>query len=143
MITALIFATIYYALTVIVSIMVFGETKLSMLVFPVYNIEQAIEVPVIEKLDTLYILFWFPTMAATVRAYLFSSYNSISILFKVKKRNTLLFIVVAVEIIISRIPKDFESIYTYSEYSGVTGMILVLIIIITFFISIFKKKVKI
>jgi spore germination protein (amino acid permease) len=143
MTAALIFATIYYALSVIISIMVFGETKLSMLVFPVYNIEQAIEVPIIERLDTLYILFWFPTMAATVRAYLFSAYNSIEILFKVKKRNILLFIVVVVEIIISRIPKNFESTYSYSEYSGTIGMILVLIIIITFFISIFKRKVKI
>lgn len=143
MIVALIFSTIYYALSVIVSIMVFGETKLSMLVFPVYSIEQALEVPVIERLDTLYILFWFPTMAASVRAYLFSTYNSISILFKVKKINPLLTIVIVVEIIISRIPKNFESTYTYSEYAGNIGMIVVFIIIITFFISIFKKKVKI
>jgi spore germination protein (amino acid permease) len=139
---ALIFTTIYYALSVIVSIMVFGETKLSMLVFPVYNIEQAIEVPIIERLDTLYILFWFPTMASTVRAYLFSAYNSISIMFKIKKRNSLLFIVIVVEIIISRIPKNFESTYAYSEYAGSIGMIVVYFIIITFFISIFRKKVK-
>lgn len=140
---ALIFTTIYYFLSVIVSIMVFGETKLSMLVFPVYNIEQSLEVPVIERLDTLYILFWFPTMASTVRAYLFSAYNSISILFKVKKGNLLLFIVVVIEIMISRIPKNFESTYNYSEYAGNIGMIVVLIIIFTFFISIFRKKVKI
>ncbi|GLC29086.1 GerAB/ArcD/ProY family transporter [Clostridium omnivorum] len=143
MVISLIFTTIYYAVSVIVSIMVFGETKLSMLVFPVYNMEQAIEVPVIERLDTLYILFWFPTMASTVRAYLFSSYYSISMLFKVKKRNPLLFIVVVVEIIISRIPKNFESTYAYTEYSGSIGMIVVFIIVITFFISIFRKKVKI
>lgn len=143
MIAALIFTTIYYSLSVIVSIMVFGENKLSMLVFPVYNIEQAIEVPVIERLDTLYILFWFPTMAASVRAYLFSAYNSISIFFNVEKGKTLLFIVVVIEIIISRIPKNFESTYAYSEYSGTIGMIVVALIIITFFISVFRKKVKI
>lgn len=140
---ALIFTTIYYALSVIVSIMVFGEKKLSMVVFPVYNIEQAIEVPIIERLDTLYILFWFPTMASSVRAYLFSSYYSISIMIKAKKTNPLLFIVVAIEIIISRIPKDFESTYAYAEYAGNIGMIVVAIIIVTFFISIFRKKVKI
>lgn len=142
MVATLIFSTIYYALSVIVSIMVFGETKLSMLVFPIYNMEQCIEAPVIERLDTLYILFWFPTMAASVRAYLFSVYYSISMQFKAKKSNPLLFIVIAVEIIISRIPKNFESTYAYAEQAGNIGMIIIFTIIITFFISIFRKKVK-
>ncbi|AKN33717.1 spore gernimation protein [Clostridium carboxidivorans P7] len=138
---SIIFTTIYYALEVVVSTMIFGEIKLSMLVMPVYNIEQSIQVPVIERLDTLYILFWFPTMASTVRAYLFSTYYSIQQLFKVKKENLLIFIIVVIEIIISRIPRDFEDTYIYSEYAGNMGAIAILIIIITFFISIFKRKV--
>lgn len=137
---SIIFTTLYYALSVIISTIMFGETKLSMLVFPVYNIEQSLELPVIERLDTFYILFWFPTMAATVRAYFFSCYYGISKLFKIKGKNSLIFFVIVLEIAVSRIPKDFETTYTYSEYTGNFGMAAVLIIIITFFMSFIKKK---
>jgi spore germination protein (amino acid permease) len=141
MVISIIFTTIFFTIVVSISTMLFGEIKLSMLVFPIYNIEQSITVPVLERLDTVFILFWFPTMGGTIRSYFFSLYYSISMLFNIKRKKLLLAIVTIIEIIISRIPENFEAIYRYSTYSGILGVIIISIIIITFFISLFKKKV--
>lgn len=140
MVISIIFTTLYYTIVVLVSTMLFGEVKLSMLLFPVYNIEQVIEVPIIERLDTVYILFWFPTMAAAIRAYFFTSCYSISMLFNIKRNKMLIFVILIIEIIISRIPKDFEAMQRYTNYSGDFGITIISIIIITFLISLFRKK---
>lgn len=140
MVLAMVFTTIFYTLLVAFSTMLFGETKLSMLVFSIYNMGQIIPVPVIERLDTIFLLIWFPTMACTIRSYFFSTYYSISILFNLKRKKLVLIIVTILEVIISRIPSNFESLNRYSEYSSIFGFIIIFCIIVTFFISLFKKK---
>jgi spore germination protein (amino acid permease) len=140
MIMGIIFTTMYFTVVAAITTMLFGEIKLSMLVFPIYSMEQIITVPVIERLDTVYILFWFPTMAATVLCYFFSTYYSVSKLIKIKRGKLLIAIVTIIEIIISRIPKNFEATSRYSNYSGIYGMLIIGSIIITFFITLFKKK---
>lgn len=140
MVRAMMFTTFIYTFIVAFSVTLFGEVKLRMLVFPVYNIEQAISVPVIERLDTFFLLMWFPAMGSTITAYFFSTYHSISILFNIQKNKILLLIVTVIEIIISRIPPNFESINRYSFYSSICGLCIVATIIITFFISLFRQK---
>lgn len=134
------FTTIFYTLLVVFMTILFGEIELSMLVFPIYNMEQIISVPIIERLDTLFLLMWFPTMDSTVRAYFFSCYHSISILLNIKKGKILLLIVTIIEILISRIPPNFESIHMYSAYSAIFGEVVICFIIITFFLCLFRKK---
>lgn len=140
MVLSMVSTTIFYTLLVAFATMIFGEVKLSMMLFPIYNMEQIISVPIVERLDTLFLLMWFPTMDSTIRAYFFSSYYSISILFKIKRKRILILIVAIIEIFISRIPKNFESVLSYSTYSAIVGAAVVVIIIITFFISLFRKK---
>jgi spore germination protein (amino acid permease) len=136
----ILFTITYYTVIVLISTMFFGEVKLSMMVFPIYNIEQAISIPVIERLDTVYILFWLPTMGGTVRAYLYSVYYSASTIFKAKRQGYVFALIVLLEIIASRVPKNFESTYKYSTYSGVMGITVIFLIIVTFFISYLRKK---
>lgn len=140
MVGAMLFTTVFYTLLVAFSTMLFGETKLSMLVFPIYNMGQIIPVPVIERLDTIFLLIWFPTMACTIQSYFFSTYHSISMLFNLKRKKLVLIIITIIEVIISRIPSNFESLNRYSTYSSTFGLIIILCIVITFFISLFKKK---
>ncbi|MCH5138912.1 GerAB/ArcD/ProY family transporter [Clostridiaceae bacterium UIB06] len=132
--------TMLFVITVLISTMLFGEVKLSIIVFPIYSIEQSITVPVIERLDTIFILFWYPTMAGTILSYFFSSYYSIYTLFNIKRKKMLLLVITIIEILISRIPKNFEALNKYSTYSGNLGAIVIGTIIITFFISLFKKE---
>lgn len=140
MIFSMIFTTIFYTILVAYSIILFGEIKLSMLVFPIYSMEQMIPVPVIERMDTIFLIFWFPTMDSTLRAYFFSTYYSISTLFKIKRNKVLLLFVTIMLVILSRIPPSFESLTRYSFYVAVYGMSIISIIIFTFFISLFIKK---
>jgi len=140
MVLAMVFTTIFYTLLVAFSTMLFGETKLSMLLFPIYNMGQIIPVPVIERLDTIFLLIWFPTMASTINSYFFSTYYSISILFNFKRKKLVLITVTILVVIISRIPSNFESLHRYSSYSSTFGFVVIFCIIITFFISLFKKK---
>lgn len=134
------FTTVFYTFLAAFMTILFGETKLSMLVLPIYSMGQIISVPVIERLDTLFLLMWFPTMDSTVRAYFFSSYHSILMLFNVKNKKILLLIVSIIEILISRIPQNFESVNRYSGYSAIFGEVVICFIIITFFLSLFRKK---
>lgn len=136
----MLFTIAYYTGIVLISTMFFGEIKLSMLVFPVYNIEQSIAIPVIERLDTVYMLFWLPTMGGAARAYLYATYYSASALFNIKRQDWLITFIILLEIIVSRIPKNFESTYRYSVYSGIMGMVVIVMTIVTFFVSYLRKK---
>ena len=139
-IIGMLFTIAYYTAMVLISTMFFGEVKLSMLVFPIYNIEQSIAIPVIERLDTVYMLFWLPTMGGAARAYLYATYYSTSTLFNVKRQGWLITLITLLEIIASRIQKGFEATYKYSVYSGIMGMIVIVMMIATFFISYLRKK---
>ncbi|GFP78164.1 GerAB/ArcD/ProY family transporter [Clostridium fungisolvens] len=136
----MLFTIAYYTGIVMISTMFFGEVKLGMLVFPIYNIEQSIAMPVIERLDTVYMLFWLPTMGGAARAYLYATYYSASMLFKIKRQGWLITFIILLEIIASRIPKSFEATYRYSAYSGIMGMIFIVMTIVTFFISHLRKR---
>lgn len=140
MVTAMLFTTVFYTLLVVFLIMLFGEIKLSMLVFPMYSMEQIISLPVIERMDTIFILLWIPTMGSTLRAYLFSAYYSTSILFKIKRSKLLLAVVILITVIISRIPPNFESLNRYSFYAAIYGVVVIALIIVNFFVSLFRGK---
>lgn len=136
----IIFTTLFYAFLSVVATMLYGETKLKMLSIPIYSIYQSVAVPVIERLDTVFILFWFPTMGSTIRSYLFSTCCSAFKIFRINRWKPLVFLIAAVEIFISRIPKNYESALKYTTYSGIFGIIVVVFIIITYFISLFIKQ---
>ncbi|MCM0650727.1 spore germination protein [Clostridium swellfunianum] len=132
--------TLYYVMAVVVTTAMFGETKLAMLVFPIYNLEQSLNIPVIERFDIFYIMFWFPTIASSVRAYFFSAYYGITKVFKIRMKKLLIFALAVAVIAISRVPRNFEAMYDYLKFGGNLGIFLIFIINITFLISFVKRR---
>lgn len=139
-IIGIIYTAIFFTLITVVPVLLFGEDKLKLLVFPIFNIEQAIRVPVIERLDLFFIIFWFATMAASVRTYFFSSFYCVLKLFNIQRKKLLIFSIILITLIVGRIPPNFESLYAYMDYCAILGMANVGVILISLLISLAKKE---
>ncbi|KAJ50257.1 spore germination protein (amino acid permease) [Clostridium tetanomorphum] len=139
-ITGITYVSVIYIIIVIFSTALFGENKLKMLVFPMYNIEQSIKVPILERLDIFFIVFWFPIMAGSVRSYFFSSYYCLSKIFKTRRKKLLIAIVFIIALSIGRIPKNIEEISIYMNYLGLLGTANILLMVFSFFISLVKRR---
>lgn len=135
-----IYIAIFYIIVVAFTTALFGENKLKMIIFAMYSVERAIKVPILERLDVFFIAFWFPIMAGSVRSYFFSSYYCIAKLFKIRKEKLLIAIVFVVVIIIGRIPKNLEDIFTYMNYAALLGAANILFIAFSLFISLIRRR---
>ncbi|MDT8717994.1 GerAB/ArcD/ProY family transporter [Clostridium sp. 19966] len=140
-ISGIAYVMMYFIIITAFSVLLFGEDKLKLIVFPIFYIEEATRVPIIERLDLFFIMVWVPTMAASVRAYFFSSYYCLTKVFHVERTKMLIAIVMIITVIIGRIPRNFESLFDYMGYNSVFGMINIGIILLSFLISCTKKRV--
>lgn len=134
-----VFVTIFFTLTVAFSTALLGEVKLSMMVFPVLSIGGTIYFPVLDKLDIVYIMLWYPTMGAFVRIYFFSACYSISRIYKVNNKKVLITFVFLFSLLISMIPINFEDIYRYNYYIGIVGFFIIILIILTYIMALARK----
>lgn len=135
-----VYVTIYFVIITAFSILLFGEIKLKTLVFPIFNIEQAIRVPIIERLDLFFIMFWFPTMEASVRTYFFSSYYCLIKVFPIQRKKVFIAVVIGIVLIIGRIPRHFEDLSRYTDYNAMFAMINIGIMLLSFLVSFIKKE---
>ncbi|WP_406542627.1 endospore germination permease [Clostridium ljungdahlii] len=139
-IQGVLYTTLFYLIIVVVSVLIFGEMKLKMLVFPIYNIEEAVRVPVIERFDMIFILIWFPMMASSVRNYFFSSYYCVLKIFRIKRKKLLIAVIFIMMFIIGVTLRDIQMICRYINYMAIWGIMNIAFIIISFFISCLKGR---
>lgn len=135
-----IYVTIYFTIITVFPVLLFGEMKLKQLVFPIFNVEQAIRVPVLERLDLFFIIFWFPTMASSIRTYFFSSYYCFTKMFQIKRKNVVIAAIAAITFIVSRIPDSFQSLYYYMDYASYMGIAHVFIMLASYPVSLIRKR---
>ncbi|NLJ40856.1 MAG: endospore germination permease [Clostridiales bacterium] len=114
---------LYIILTVITT-MVFGETTLRAILYPILNLSKAIEFKsgILDRLESFMALFWIPMVFASIVIFTYISVRKISEIFSIKGKGkkytsyTLLFLLPAVAMII---PKDLNVLETYNNLKHV------------------------
>lgn len=133
-------SVIYILLNVLVITSLFSETMTSNLVFPFFTLARSYKAPIFERIDMYFIALWFPAMAISLRAYFFSTHYSINKIFNIKKTTLSLIILTICSVLLSRIPKDFNEVNTYSDILNIIGLGFITYIIICYFIAVISKK---
>ncbi len=135
-----VFTTFFYMLVSVAVTAVFGEAKLSTQVFPIFSILKTIRLPVLERLDIFFIVFWLPAMGASVHSYFFCAFYSIKKFINFKNNNILLLFFSVLVIIFSRIPRNFQALQLYMNYIGMYGIVVITFLVFSYFFSLLNKR---
>lgn len=119
---ALAFSTTFFGLTIVITTCYFGENMLKHILFPVYTLALSFRAPIIERLDLLFLVLWFPAMGMTLKGYFFISYYWINKLLNIKRKTLSILLFSIAVIIISRIPKDYNQSLKFLEYTDNIGV---------------------
>ena len=136
-----IFTSMFFLIITVVTTALFGERMIATLELPLYAAEQAIIVPVFERLDLFFLILWIPTMESSMRAYFFITYNSILGYFNRDDNNHIfLLVLVSCVIFISRIPKDYEELKLYIDYFEIASLISMCFAVFSYLFSYVNKR---
>jgi spore germination protein (amino acid permease) len=136
---ALIFSTVFFGLTIVITTGYFGENMLKHMLFPVYTLALSFRTPIIERLDLLFLVLWFPAMGMTLKGYFFISYYWINRLLNIKRKTLSILLFSTAVIIISRIPNDYNQSLKFLGYTDNIGVLFMFgMIIIGYIMSMIK-----
>lgn len=135
-----IFTTFFSTLIIFISTIYVGEWKLKLLAFPLFNIITSIRAPILERLDLLFILLWYPVMGSAIRSYFFCSYHFLDILLNINKRKYPIILFNLIIILLGNIQKDLVDIYSFTNIIGFIGISIIGILIFSFGFSFINKR---
>lgn len=118
------FTVILFTTIVFISTEYIGEWKLKLLAFPLFNIATSVRIPIIERLDLLFVMFWFPVMGSSIRSYFFCAYHSLDLVFSIKDKKYPIVLFIIIIGFIGNIPKDLLDLYSYVDLLGLVGLIV-------------------
>ena len=130
----------FFTIVVIICTAFFGEELLQKLLFPLFSLSRAINVPVLERLDLFFVSIWLPAMGTTVANYYFCSYHCISKIIKIKNRPAFFSIFFIVSIIIGMRFKDINSILKALDYLGYAGIGIIFGMFISYMLILISKR---
>jgi spore germination protein (amino acid permease) len=121
-VTAITLSMLYSTIIVLASTSLFGENFLKLHTIPLFNLSRVYHDPILERVDLYLIALWFVAMGCSMRAYMFTAYYSIHRVFKLKDSKGLLLIFFAVIILLSRIPRDVNEIFSFRYNMSLIGI---------------------
>lgn len=135
-----IITTLFYTLFTLLTTGFFGENMLKHLIFPLYSLTRSYRAPVLERIDLYFIALWVPAMAISLRAYFYSTYDSINKMFNIKRKTLSILIFTIAAILIGRIPKDLVELYEYLNILSLSGIGVAVFIIMSYIVSLINKR---
>ncbi|MFL0266590.1 GerAB/ArcD/ProY family transporter [Candidatus Clostridium radicumherbarum] len=135
-----IFTTFFSTLIILISTIYVGEWKLKLLAFPLFNIITSIRVPILERLDLIFILLWYPVMGSSIRSYYFCSYHFLDILLDINNKWYPIILFDLIIIFLGDIQKDLVDIYGFTDIIGFMGLSIIGILIFSFGFSFISKR---
>ncbi|MFL0247503.1 GerAB/ArcD/ProY family transporter [Clostridium sp. WILCCON 0185] len=139
-ISANIFTTLFSTLIVFITNIYVGEWKLKLLAFPLFNVITSMRIPIIERLDLLFIMLWYPVMGSSIRNYFFCSYHFLDILLAINNKKYPILLLTIIIILLGNMPKDLVDIYSFTDIIGVTGLLVISLLLFSFGFSFINKR---
>jgi len=133
-------STLILLIIVAASTALFGENLIKILSIPLFNLMRVYNAPIFERVDLYLIASWYVAMDSSIRSYIFASFYSLQKVFGLRKSKTLLILVMASMIMLSRIPQDINASFMFLEIINYAGMGVSVYLIICLCLSFIKKK---
>lgn len=140
MMIANITSIMFYVIMVFVCTSFFGSEMLKYSLFPMIRLSRAYRAPIIERIDLIFVTFWFPAMAMATRAYFSACYYSINKLFNLEKRPITLISFTVITIFLSRVPRSASQIYFYNRIMVIGGTVFTGFLIISYIFSFINNR---
>lgn len=139
-ITASLVSMMFFIIIVATSTAVFGENLLSILSMPFFNLSRVYNAPILERVDLYLIALWFIPMACSMRCYVFTAFDGLQKVFKLRKTKLLYTIYFIVIYLFSSIPKDINQIFALIEIINVMGIGVSIFLVLCLMLSLIRKK---
>lgn len=134
------FTTSFFTLLVFLLTTLIGEEKLRMSTFPLFHAATSIKVPILERVDLFFIMVWFPVMGSAVRSYFYCSYHFLDIAFNIQDKKMLIIIYAIFIFLLGRIPRDLIEVNKFANIVGMSGIVVVIFLLISFIFSFINKR---
>jgi spore germination protein (amino acid permease) len=123
-ILALVIVIAIYLYTTVIGIVVFGQYAIKHHIWPVLVLLKITNVPVLERLEFLFILIYIGVLLRPIMNQAFASSYFTSQLLGVKEFRMTAVPITVIIFILALIPPDVPSTFRYSDYIGIMGMLI-------------------
>ena len=120
--------TIFYTLTVMSQIALFGPDELNRVLYPSMNYLRAVDFPVFERMELFFTVFWSFTVIGTMGLQLSCGCILSQIVFKTKKTATFAYIYAPIIFALSLYPQNTPHLVELSGYIGYMNIFFGLIL---------------
>lgn len=134
------YSTVFFIIVVAVSTLVYGETLLKMMSFPLFLVFRVYKSTLFERVDLFFNAIWLPAMGATSLIYYYSGFYSIKEMFQVRKEKWPFIIYTAAVMLISRVPEDYAHTQKLLGLLGYLGMGIFIFLIFSTIFSFINKR---
>lgn len=141
---ALLITLAIYLYFVISTVLVFGAQLVQEFTWPTLRVLATSEVPILERIEFLFIQWWIAVSFRPISNQYFCASHIITELFQVKAQKWSAFALFPVMILIAYYPKDIFQVFKYSDYIGLTALVIGIalpLMLIIFGMFTGKKKV--
>ncbi len=121
---ALLITLLLYLYYVVSAILVLGPELVQKYTWPTLRLLATAEVPVIERIEFLFIQTWIGVSFRPISVQYYTASNIISELLGLKSQKSVTLALFPLIIIIAYLPKDIFQIFKLSDYFGMTALIL-------------------
>ncbi|KNY27192.1 GerAB/ArcD/ProY family transporter [Pseudobacteroides cellulosolvens] len=133
-------STLIFVVVVAASIAVFGENLVKLFSIPFFNLSRIYNAPILERIDLYLIAIWYIPMACSIRSYIFTAFDGLQKVFKLKKNRVSYFLFFAAILILSSIPNDINQIFMIIDIINNAGMGISLFLVLCLVLSFIRKK---
>jgi spore germination protein (amino acid permease) len=134
------YSTLFFTIVVAVSTLIYGETLLKIILFPLFQVFRIYKSTLFERVDLFFNGIWFPAMGTTSLVYFYSGFYSIKEMFQVKKERVPFIIYTASVMLLSRVPKDYAQAQKFLGLLGYFGMGIFAFLIFSAIFSFINKR---
>ncbi len=138
---ALLITLAIYVYTVLVAVLVFGSELVQVFLWPTLRILSVTEVPIIERIEFIFIQWWIAVSFRPITIQYFCASQIITELFKLKSQKWGAMALFPIIILIAYYPKDIFQVFKYSDYIGLTALVIgIALPLILIIFGMFKGK---
>jgi spore germination protein (amino acid permease) len=134
------YSTLFFTIVVAVSTLVYGETLLRMISFPLFQVLRIYKSTLFERVDLFFNAIWFPAMGTTSLVYYYSGFYCIKEMFQVKKETVPFIIYTGVIMLLSRLPEDYAHTQRLLGLLGYFGIVILTLLIFSTIFSFINKR---
>lgn len=119
---------------------VFGELMLKEMVAPLFNLSQYVQFPLVERVDLIFFILWFPMLESTFRVYFATAYTGICKLIHFKD-SLLYYILFSIVIFgLNLLPADLNQLIRLGVVTNFAGMAVLLYIAFCWGFSLLRRQ---